>query len=102
MSKQLQEIYIQRATGLKSALNAYFICRIRPKNSSESSIVEFKSATISNTKNPEWNAKFYIDFTEDWVKKSRQEDDLELSLQLYSEKFRKDDYIGQGFPNFFI
>ena len=94
MAKQLQEIHIQRATGLKSALNAYFICRIGSKNSSESNILEFKSTTISNTKNPEWNANFYIDLTKNWIKKSRQKDDLELSLQLYSEKFGKDDYIG--------
>ena len=94
MSKQLQEIYIQRATGLKSALNVYFICKIGSKKSSESNILEFKSATISNTKNPEWNAKFCIDLTEDWIKKSRQKDDLELTLQMYSEKFGKDEYIG--------
>ena len=94
MSKQLQEICVERARGLKSDMNVYFICRIGSQKSSESNILEFRSKTISNTKNPEWNVKFYIDLTEDWVEKSSKKDGLELTLQIYGDKFGKDEYVG--------
>ena len=88
MSKQLQEICVERARGLKSELNVYFICRIRSKQSSESTTFEFRSTTISKTKNPEWKAKFFIDLTDDWVEKSSKKDGLELTLQIYGHRNR--------------
>ena len=88
MSKQLQEICVERARGLKSDLNAYFICRIRPKKSSELTTLEFRSTIKPKTKNPEWNAKFFIDLTEDWEEKSSKKDGLELTLQIYGHRNR--------------
>ena len=73
----------------------YFICRIGSRGSSwddkgiESDHLEFRSLTIKNKANPEWDAKYSIDLSEDWVKfaslANGDNRGLELTLQIYDE-----------------
>ena len=84
----------------------YFICRIGSLGSSwkekkaESEGIQFRSNTIPNDLNPEWDAMFTIDLSADWVKLAtminRQlTEGLELTLKIFDRDHAAiDDNLG--------
>ena len=97
--KRLQSIHIIKADGLFEAdlfseSDAYFICRIGSLGSSwaqkalESDCLQFTSKIIHNKNNPDWNASFCFDLSEEWVQLASVTNEdgregLELELMFY-------------------
>ena len=109
MSK-IQGIHVYKGTAiingdLYDKSDAYFVCRIGSIGSSwsekgyESDGFQVRSKTVENSSDPEWNAFFSFNLSQDLGQLSsltneENEKGLELTLRLYDQDIGVDDFLG--------
>jgi hypothetical protein len=110
---EIQGIHVYRGTAMSDEdyfgkSDLYFVCRIGSIGSSwsekanESNGFQIRSTTVKNSLDPEWNAFFSFDLTQDWAQlcsliSNGNEKGLELTLKIYDEDIGvlcMDDFCG--------